>query len=121
MKIVKPSQRTFLVIGVVLLCLHAGSALSFDERGLLRTGYLRIEAKAATSVTVGERLFLVTESSLILDRHGKQIPLVDLPIPCEANVRYRIIMNEDPVVERLAVVKLFPHSSPSWMYHVREK
>ena len=121
MNIVKTSQRTFLVIGIIVLCLLAGPALSFDENGMLRTGYVRIDAKDTSSVTIGERQFRVTGSTLILDRHGKQIPLIDLAIPCEANLQYRIRMDKDPVIERLAVVKLFPHSSPSWMYHVREK
>lgn len=121
MNIVKTSQRTFLVIGIIVLCLLAGPALSFDENGMLRTGYVRIDAKDTSSVTIGERQFRVTGSTLILDRHGKQIPLIDLAIPCEANLQYRITMDKDPVIERLAVVKLFPHSSSSWMYHVREK
>ena len=118
---IKTLERTFLVIGVVVLCLLAGPASSFDDKGVLRTGYVRVDAKDTSSVTIGERQFLVTATTLILDRHGKQIPLIDLAIPCEANLQYRLRMDKDPVIERLAVVKLFPHSSPSWMYHVREK
>lgn len=121
MNMVKTSQRTFLVIGVAVLCLLAGPALSFDEKGVMRSAYVRIDAKDTASVTIGERQFMVTGSTLIMDRHGKQIPLIDLAIPCEANLQYRIRMDKDPVIERLGVVKLFPHSSSSWMYHVREK
>jgi hypothetical protein len=119
MKIAQISKRTLLVLCMLLPFLLAGQAMSSAEEGLLRTGYVRIEGKTNSSVLVGERQFMITESTLILDRHGKEIPLIDLPIPCEANLQYRLTMNKDPVVLRLAVSKLFPHSSSSWMYQER--
>ena len=116
-----PERICIVFIALLSFFVLAAPVMSFGENGLVRTGYVRLDGKTNHSVTVGERRFMITESTLILDRHGKQIPLIDLPIPCEVNLRYRIMMNKDPVVLRLAVSKLFPHSSSSWMYHVRER
>jgi len=87
----------------------------------VRNMTLQINAKTEGSILVGERHFKVTEATIISNVGGKKIPLIDLPIPCEARVQYRLSMDKEPEIVKMSVRKIFPHSTPAWVYQVRER
>jgi hypothetical protein len=64
---------------------------------------------------------VVAENTAIFNMHGKQIPLSDLAVPCEATVQYRLIMDKSPVVMRLQVKSPLPGATVAPLLHLREK
>jgi len=106
-----------------MLLLVAGSVIAAEtvETGVVRNKLLILNDKTDHAVMAGERKFMVTENTLIFNMHGKQIPLIDLAVPCEATVQYRLIMDKSPVVLRVQVKKLLPGASVSPLIHAREK
>jgi hypothetical protein len=62
-----------------------------------------IELKTNSSVVVVERSFSVTEETVIVDKDGKEIPLAELHVPCEAVIEYRLIMDKDPLCLKIIV------------------
>jgi hypothetical protein len=79
--------------------------------GLVRTGLVNITGKTDRAIIVSERHFLVTQKTTILDIYGKQIDLSHLPIPCQADVKYVLRMDQDPVSIKIVVKEIFPNSS----------
>jgi hypothetical protein len=110
-----------------LLCLAlllvTGSVMAAEsvDTGLVRNKLLILNGKTDHAVMVGERKFVVTEDTAIFNMHGKQIPLMDLAVPCEATVQYRLIMDKSPVVMRLQVKKPLPGATVAPLLHLREK
>jgi hypothetical protein len=82
--------------------------------GLIRSELVKIDGKTNTTIILKERHFSVTESTTILDVKGKKIQLDDLPIPCKANIRYRLRMDQDPEALKVVVEKTFQRSSTAW-------
>jgi hypothetical protein len=91
------------------------------DTGVIRNKLLIIDGKTEHAVMVGERKFVVTGDTVIFNLQGKEIPLIDLAVPCEANVQYRLVMDKSPVVLRLQVQKHLPGASSSPLFHLREK
>jgi hypothetical protein len=112
----------FCILSLMLL-LVAGSVIAAEstDTGVLRNKLLIVDGKTEHAVMVGERKFVVTEDTAIFNIHGKQIPLADLAVPCEATVQYRLIMDKSPVVMRLQVKKQLPGATVSPLLHLREK
>ena len=112
----------FCLVGLMLL-LTSETVIAAEtvDTGAVRNKLLIIDGKTDHAVTVGERKFVVTEDTAIFNMHGKEIPLIDLAVPCEATVQYRLIMDKSPVVLRLEVKKPLPGASSSPLFHVREK
>jgi hypothetical protein len=107
----------------LMLFLTAETAIAAESvnTGVVRNKLLIIDGKTDHAVMVGERKFVVTEDTAIFNMHGQQIPLIDLAVPCEATVQYRLIMDKSPVVLRVQVKKLLPGASVSPLFHIREK
>ena len=112
----------FCFLFLVLLLL-AGSVIATEsgDTGVVRNKFLIITTKTDHAVVVGERKFVVTEETTLFNMHGQPIPLIDLAVPCEANVQYRLIMDKSPVVMRLQVKKTLPGATVSPLLHLREK
>jgi hypothetical protein len=72
-----------------------------------------IKSKGDNGVTINSRRYGISKSTIILDLMGKEIPLCDLPIPCEALVEYRMIAGQDPVCLRIEVKRLLEDSKES--------
>ncbi len=69
-----------------------------------------IKDKGDDGIIVDGRRYRVTESTIILDLLGKEIPLCDLPVPCEALVEYQRIDGLDPVCLRIEMRRLLEGS-----------
>jgi len=91
----------FLVYAIVPGDLFAQSASA--STGLVRSATMSIEGKTTDAVISGERRFVVTESTTIIDAYGTRITLDDLSLPAEAEVRYELIMDQDPKVIRIVL------------------
>ena len=97
------------------------TAAESADMGVIRNKLLIIDGKTEHAVMVGERKFVVTGDTAIFNLQGREISLIDLAVPCEANVQYRLIMDKSPVVLRLQVQKHLPGASSSPLFRLREK
>lgn len=69
-----------------------------------------IKDKGDYGILIKGQRYKVSDSTLILDLLGKEIPLCDLPIPCEALVEYKKIKGLDPICLRIEVRRLLEDS-----------
>lgn len=104
----------WVVFLLLLLFLIAKPGIGFPQSGqpgIIRFALLEIDGKIPGAVLVTERHFEVTEKTVILNQYGKKIELGDLPVPCVADVKYRLMMDKDPVALKIVVKEVFPNSS----------
>lgn len=94
----------FLVTG--LLFAATAFAQSPSPTGLIRSALMTIEGKSDDAVISGERRFVVTETTTIVDVTGKRIELSDFPVPCEVEVKYELKMDQDPLCLRIKITSL---------------
>ncbi len=116
-------QPVVLWVVFLMLLFMSKPVIGFAQRspmGLIRSGSMKIEGKTSGSIIAAERHFIVTESTTILDVDGKEIQLSDLPIPCEAKIEYRLIMDQDPVILKIIIKRVLPGSSTAWPSPVSE-
>ncbi|MBW2063684.1 MAG: hypothetical protein JRJ03_02005 [Deltaproteobacteria bacterium] len=107
--------RVFYLMFLFFLLLKPGLGLSENQSpGLTRCGLLTFNAKILGGLYASERLFRVTEETTIVDAYGKEITIEGLPVPCLAKVRYRLIMDQDPVLIKILVKELLPEWSTSF-------
>lgn len=72
-----------------------------------------IKSKGDNGVLIDSRRYGISESTIILDLLGKEIPLCDLPVPCEALVEFHMIAGQDPVCLRIEMTRLLEDSKDS--------
>jgi len=106
---------------MLLLAAETVIAAETMDTGVVRNKILIVNGKTDHAIVVSERKFVVNENTAIFNMHGKQILLMDLAVPCEATVQYRLIMDKSPVVMRLQVKKELPGATVSPLLHLREK
>jgi hypothetical protein len=90
------------------------------QKSLDRSAKLTISGKTADAILIGERHFMVTEATVIIDMKEKKIRLSDLAVPCEAEIDYRLIMDEDPLALKITVRKLLEGSTTRWSASVSD-
>jgi len=103
----------WVVFLLLLFFLISKPAIGFSEalpKGFLRTAVVEINAKTHHSVIVGERNFQLTEKTAFLDLNGQKIDLDGLPVPCKADIKYLLRMDEDPLLLQLVIKELYPES-----------
>ncbi|HOP48576.1 MAG TPA: hypothetical protein PK874_13025 [Desulfobacteraceae bacterium] len=82
----------------ILLCT---SSVSGD---MANSAPMNIVGKGPSHIIVSaERHYRVTDQTLILDLRKKKIKLTDLPVPCEAVIEYRLVMDQDPICQKIEV------------------
>ena len=69
-----------------------------------------IKDKGDYGILIKTQRYIVNESTLIFDLLGKEIPLCDLPVPCEALVEYKNINGVDLVCLRIEMRRLLEDS-----------
>lgn len=103
----------WVVFLLLLFFLISKPAIGFSEtlpKGFLRTSVVQIQGKTHHSILVGERHFLLTKKTSFLDLNGKNIALDTLPVPCKADIKYLLRMDEDPLLLELVIKELYPES-----------
>jgi hypothetical protein len=106
-----------LIIPLFVIIAYHGTGFPEPEpaqKSLDRSAALTIGGKTADYILIGERHFTVTEATVIIDVKGKKIRLTDLAVPCEAEVEYRLIMDEDPLALKITVKKLLQGATTRW-------
>lgn len=98
----------------LLLVFSLSKPIIGSPQGLVRSGSVKIEGKTSDSIIAAERHFIVTESTTILDVNGKKIQLTNLPVPCKAEIQYRLRMDQDPVTLKIVIKRVLPGSSTMW-------
>ncbi|MBW2108167.1 MAG: hypothetical protein JRI36_05805 [Deltaproteobacteria bacterium] len=93
----------FLVIGFVTPAGIFARGTAAPATSLVRTGTMTIEAKTDDAVISGERHFVVTDSTSIIDANGNPIQLADFPVPAKARIRYRLRMDQDPLCLKIEI------------------
>ncbi len=69
-----------------------------------------IKDKGDYGILIKNQRYKVTESTLIFDLLGKEIPLCDLPVPCEASVEYKKLSETVFVCLRIEMRRLVEDS-----------
>ena len=103
----------WVVFLLLLFFLISKPAIGFSEtlpKGFLRTAVVQVQGKTDHSIIVGERHFLLTKKTTFLDLNAKNIALDALPVPCKADIKYLLRMDEDPLLLQLAIKELYPES-----------
>ncbi|MFO8164088.1 MAG: hypothetical protein R6T98_06095 [Desulfatiglandales bacterium] len=110
-------QQMVLWFVFIMLFLLSRPAVGFAETspmGLVKSASVTIEGKTSNAIIVGERHFIVTESTAILNKEGEKIRLGDIPVPCKANIEYLLRMDRDPETMSITIKQALPGSSPAW-------
>jgi len=69
---------------------------------------LIIQGKGEDAVFAGERRFVVTDKTIILDISGQAVDLSELIVPCEAEIKYRLEPSEqDPECLKITVKRFY--------------
>jgi len=105
---------SFMFLAFIIVANPAVGSPRSAPKSLDRSGNVTISGKTADAVLISERHFLVTESTIILDVRGKKIQLSDLPVPCDAEIEYRLSMDQDPVTLKITIKQLLKGSSKTW-------
>lgn len=87
---------------------------------MTKTALVEIVGKTSDSVIVSERHFMVTPSTQIFGRTGREIPLVLLRPPCEAEITYKLHMDENPECLKIQVKRRLRGSEKPWPPSVPE-
>jgi hypothetical protein len=103
----------WVVFLLLLFFLISKPAIGLSEplsKGFLRTGVVEVNGKTHHAILVGERYFLLTEKTTFLDLNGQNIALDALPVPCKADIKYLLRMDEEPLLLELVIKELYPES-----------
>jgi hypothetical protein len=103
----------WVVFLLLLFFLISKPAIGFSEdlpKGVLRAAVVQVQGKTHNFILVGERHFLLTKKTTFLDLNGQDIALDALPVPCKADIKYLLRMDEDPLLLQLVIIELYPES-----------
>jgi ABC-type taurine transport system substrate-binding protein len=114
------------VLGVIFLIafLLSGHAIALEKnlgKGIHRSGTVTIVGKTADSIIVKERHFRLIRSTTLWGVDQKKIQIYNLPIPCEAEIRYLLRMDQDPLLLEAQLTNILPGASASWELLVQER
>ncbi|MCG6881575.1 MAG: hypothetical protein LJE96_20830 [Deltaproteobacteria bacterium] len=98
-----------------LLILLGSSPLAFcledqNDQGNETLELALIKDKGDYGVLINGHRYRVTESTLIFDLMGKEIPLCDLPVPCKALVEVQKTKGMEPEVLRIEMRRLLENT-----------
>jgi len=101
-------QSIFPFLALLLFLLSTPvMGCSNDLRGdSVESELMIIEEIENNSIVMGTDRYIVTKSTVILDMIGKKITLCDLPLPCKAEVEYRLRINDAPICLKIVVKRL---------------
>ena len=121
----KRNLRTALLGVIVLIAfLLPGHAIALEdnlEKGITRSGTVTIVGKTRDSIIVKERHFRLIRSTTLWGVDQKKIQIYNLPIPCEAEIRYLLRMDQDPLLLEAQLTNILTGASASWELQVQER
>ena len=105
----------WFILPMLVIIAYPDTGLSEPaQKSLDRSAKLTISGKTDDAILIGERHFTVSESTVIINMKGKKIQLSDLAVPCDAQIEYRLIMDENPLALKITVKKLLEGSTTRW-------
>ncbi len=114
-------KRTTLIIGLLLSILaltpmpaNAESSNKDTSGVLMRKGEITIHGKDADYIVSLERRFALDDTSVLTDMNNKTISVEKLPVPCIAEIVYRLRMDKDPLLLSLKIKKNLPGARTDW-------
>jgi hypothetical protein len=114
-------KRTTLIIGLLLSILaltpmpaNAESSNKDTSDVLIRKAEITIHGKDADHIVSLERRFAVDDTSVLTDMNNKTISVETLPVPCIAEIVYRLRMDKDPLLLNLKIKKNLPDARTDW-------
>jgi len=109
---IRDRARSSFIGGLVVLTMFLAAAS--QVQAVQRTTQLNLQGKTDKAVIANERHYLVNESTVIVDEWGEQITLDTLPVPCQAEMTYRLRMDKDPQALEIKVSDTSLESRSSW-------
>ncbi len=103
--LVKPILLVIVFLITFLLSAPAMVVAQDPPKEGIRSGTMTIKDKTDKAIVVGERHFLVTEDTTILDVKGEKIQLKELTIPSYAKIEYQLRMDEDPLCMKITILR----------------
>ena len=105
----------WFIIPIFVITAHPGTVFPKSApQSLDRLATVTISGKTADAVLVSERPFTIIESTIIVNVKGKKIQLSDLAVPCNAEIEYRLRMDENPLALKITVKKLLQGATTQW-------
>ena len=114
------------LLGIIfsIAFLLSGHAIALEEnleKGITRSGTVTIVGKTRDSIIVKERHFRLTRSTTFWGVDQKKIQIYNLPIPCEAEIRYLLRMDQEPLLLEARLTNILPGASASWELQAQER
>lgn len=118
-----PRTGVLSVIFLIVFILSGHTMASGEdlEKGILRSGTFTIVGKTRDAIIIGERHFRLTGSTTFWGVDRKKIQIYNLPIPCEAEIRYLLRMDQAPLLLEARLTDIPPGASASWELQVQER
>jgi hypothetical protein len=115
-------RKNIFVAAALLMLFQMGVFLGVSKAIAMEEGveeyrpsaFMVIEAKSPYSIVASKRQFELTRETQIFDRHGKEIRIQNLPVPCKAQVDYDTSSYGDPVALKIIIKQVFPGASTDW-------
>lgn len=85
-----------------------------NHNRLVEMKRVKIMGKSEGYIRASGMGFRVKANTVIIDQMGVKISLVDLPVPCKAEIYYRPIKTAHPKARKIIVTEIFPESSVKW-------
>jgi hypothetical protein len=108
-------KRTTLIIGLLLLVLVLAPMVASAERStkstsdpLLRKEEITIDEKGADYIASVEWRFELDDTSVLTDMNNKMISGGEIPVPCVAEIEYRLQIDKDPLLLSLKIKRILP-------------
>lgn len=108
-------KQTTLVIGLLLSTLLLVPMVASAERStkstsdpLLRKAEVTIDEKGADYIASVEWRFELDDTSVLADMNNKMISVGELPVPCVAQIEYRLQIDKDPLLLSLKIKRSLP-------------
>ena len=96
-------MRIFFLCFTFIVSISFHTCLYAEEIDDTYTETMIIADKSDNFVVVNERKFILTESTKILDAQGNKMNIVNIVVPCKAEILYQLKTDEDPVCIKITV------------------
>jgi hypothetical protein len=108
-------KRTTWIIGLLLLLLVLAPMVASAERStkstsdpLLRKEEITIDEKGADYVASVEWRFELDDTSVLTDTKNRTISVGEIPVPCVAEIEYRLQIDKNPLLLGLKIKRSLP-------------
>jgi hypothetical protein len=120
-------RNHFTIIAVISLiwikCLFIGAVVMAAEdvtEDYQPSTFVTIRGKTEHCVITLDGRFYVTRQTKIFDSLGREIQIHELPVPCNAKIKYETLNSGDPEALKIFVNNVFPSATTEWIIPLPE-